>query len=135
MVKYLKKKALYKLASDMLSENLPPCKEFEYRFYHGTEWMDCGGYHVCSQWGGNWIRITRNTYKEDEHGNDINNEDVFSEKRDGKYHYHSHNGKMVVVDKINYTEGQNYEQSNRNSKSEGRSIEDSIHSEPRSRTR
>ena len=95
MAKYLKKKRLYGLTSQLLADKkLPILKNCEYRFSHGAEWLVFGGtgddyhhYRVSAQNNGGWLNI--------EEWGSVNGErtlirsDIYSDLQDGKYRYHS----------------------------------------------
>lgn len=96
MVRYLKKRKLYAIAKSLIKEELPLCKEFEYSFYQGSEWITGGSYRISSMSGGNWIRIRRCRFDEEKDDFVYENE-TYSNFGDGKYHYHSINGKIVEM--------------------------------------
>ena len=134
MYQYLKKKKIYEIAQSLASEELPMCKDFLYTYSGGVEWLESNEFKITSQACGNWICIRHRKYDEtrDEY---VVDQDIFSHPVNGEYTYRSHNGKLIMVENIKHTEGQNYEQSNSSSKSKGWSEQDNYHSESRSRTR
>lgn len=135
MVRYLKKRAMFHFANELSDVELPPCKEFVYTFFEGVEWLKCNRFHICCQRYGAWISIQHEIYDDSEGGYHIE-EDIFSYPVNGKYTYHNHNGKQIVIDEIKKnTEGQNYVQSNSNCKSEGWSEQDYHNIKSRGRTR
>ena len=96
MMKYLKKRKLYAIAKSLIQEELPLCREFEYTFYQGYEWIKCGIYRISSKSGGDWIRIRRRRFDE-ETGDFVYDNEIYSNFGDGKYHCHSINGKVVEL--------------------------------------
>lgn len=97
MVRYLKKKKLYEIAKSLIKEELPLCKDCKYTFYRGSEWLVCDSYKISSLACGAWIHI--NLCRFDEETDDfVYEEEIYSNFWDGKYHYHSINGKPVAMD-------------------------------------
>lgn len=94
--RYLKKRKLYTLAKSLIKEEIPLCKYFEYSFYQGSEWITGGNYRISSMSCGNWIRIRRSRFDEEKDDFVYDNE-TYSGFWDGKYHYHSINGKLVEM--------------------------------------
>lgn len=94
MVKYLKKKRLYQIAKTLIKEEIPLCKDFDYRFFDGAEWLERGEYKISSQFGGNWIKIVYRRYDELKDDYSISYE-IYSEKKGNSYLYHSINGEVV----------------------------------------
>ncbi len=99
MVEYLKKKRMYELAQNLSSEELPKCKDFHYTFYRGVEWLKCFPFAICSQSGGRWISIRQEVFDDSKKGMHIE-EDIFARPVKGIYQFRSHNGKVVILDKI-----------------------------------
>ena len=134
MVEYLKKKKIYEIAQNLYSEELPKCRNFIYKYSRGVEWLECNEFKISSQACGSWICIIHRKYDEvrDEYYED---QYIFSHPVNGEYTYRSHNGKQVIIDNLKNTEGQNYEQSYSDSKSEGWCEQNHHHSQSRSRTR
>ncbi len=130
MAEYLRKRALYKLAQSLVDYELPKCKEMDYDAYEGAEWLKDNWIKITCLGCGSWIGVDRNYY--DESVDELATErEIFSTPRNGEYLFHSKNGEIL---RIENTEGQNYEQSNSNRKSEGRSKQDNYDSEFRRRS-
>lgn len=95
MVKYLKKKKLYELLKKLTEEGqeIPLCKYFRYRYFHGCERLEGDGYQISSMGCGMWVQIEQITFDEDNAGNDVCHvkRDTFSkyDKTTGQYNYHS----------------------------------------------
>ena len=62
--RYLKKRKLYILVKSLINEEIPLCKDFEYSFYQGSEWITGGNYRISSMSCGYWIRIRRSHFDE-----------------------------------------------------------------------
>ena len=96
MVKYLKKRKLYAIAKSLIKEELPSCKDCKYTFYRGLEWITGGSYKISSLACGAWIHINRCRFDE-ETDDFVYEEEIYADFWDGKYHYHSINGKPVEM--------------------------------------
>ena len=96
MVRYLKKRKLYAIAKSLIKEELPLCKDCEYTFNKGSEWITGGSYRISSMFGGDWIRIRRSQFDEGKNDFVYDNETYFG-FWDGKYHFHCINGKLVEM--------------------------------------
>lgn len=96
MVRYLKKKKLYAIAKSLIKEEIPLCKDCDYSFYHGSEWLIGGSYKISSLACGAWVHIDRCRFDE-EKDDFVREEEIYSDFWDGKYHYHSINGEPVEM--------------------------------------
>lgn len=86
MVKYLKKKELYRRVQSLIKETLPLCKEFTYRSFRGYEKISGGDYEIRSQCYGNWIKIVHKQYDETTDAY-FCEEQIFADYENGKYLY------------------------------------------------
>lgn len=96
MVKYLKKKRLYQIAKSLIIEDIPLCNDFTYRFRGGCEWLEGGKFKISSQCFGGWIRIEYCNFDEIKEDYVVSYE-IFSNKKDDKYLYHSVNGAIIDI--------------------------------------
>ena len=91
-MEYLKKKKLYELAKELLKDKeIPLMKDCEYKSYKGAEWLYFSGvdneyrsYKISSQSAGYWVSI-----EESDCGGKLLRSDIYSERRNGEYTYHS----------------------------------------------
>lgn len=96
MVRYLKKKKLYAIAKSLIKEELPLCKDCQYSFSGGVEWLVCDNYKIATLAYGAWVHIER--YRFDEEKDDfVRDDEIYSDFWEGKYHYHSINGEPVEM--------------------------------------
>lgn len=96
MIQYLKKKKIYAIARELVTGEMPLCKEFDYKHYHGVEWLITNSIRVSAQCSGQWIRIERNEYDEQTDESKVINE-IFSNFKNGTYQFHSIDGKVVLI--------------------------------------
>lgn len=96
LIQYLKKKKLYAIARELVTGEMPLCKEFDYKHYHGVEWLITNSIRVSAQCSGQWIRIERNEYDEQTDESKVINE-IFSNFKNGTYQFHSIDGKVVLI--------------------------------------
>lgn len=95
MAEYLKKKKLYELTKQLLTEDkLPLMKECKYKFYHGAEWLyfsvdDGTHYKISSLYCGKWIEIEKKGYLEPDGELVILQRDIYADLKNGVYNYHS----------------------------------------------